>query len=219
MVIGDKLNALLVANNMKPGTLARETNISKSTIYGILKRNNKKVDLSILETIANHLGIAIDYFFEGDGDEVAALSEHEFQLISQFRLLDQRAKLLVESVMKQEAHYGLRASEQHDKKTVMLVYVFPAAAGISMFADDDFDGTESLRARCRVGQTSASASAVIPWSPSLPMIPWCSSIRLASCVLVRSASSCWTTKQPASASIWMSVASSSSRTTKNTTTS
>ena len=66
-MIGEKLNALLKAKDIKPGTLARETGISKNTIYGIIKRNNKKVDASIMERIADYLDVPVDYFFGGSG--------------------------------------------------------------------------------------------------------------------------------------------------------
>lgn len=67
-MIGEKLDSLLRAKDIKPGTLARETGISKNTIYGIIKRNNKKVDLSIMEKIADYLEVPVDYFF-GRGKE------------------------------------------------------------------------------------------------------------------------------------------------------
>lgn len=62
-MIGQKLEALLKAKKIKPGTLARDTGISKNTIYGIIKRNNKKVDASIIESIADYLDVPVDYFF------------------------------------------------------------------------------------------------------------------------------------------------------------
>lgn len=66
MGIGTALDMLLKAKKKKPGTLATETGINKNTIYGILKRDNKKVDLSILERISDNLGVPIDYFFDAD---------------------------------------------------------------------------------------------------------------------------------------------------------
>ena len=57
---------LLKSKNKRPGTLATETGISKNTIYGILKRDNKKVDLAILDKIASNLGVPIDFFFDAD---------------------------------------------------------------------------------------------------------------------------------------------------------
>lgn len=66
MGIGAALDMLLKARNKKPGTLATETGISKNTIYGIIKRDNKKVDLAILDKIAANLGVSVDFFFDAD---------------------------------------------------------------------------------------------------------------------------------------------------------
>ena len=63
MAIGEKLAALLKAKNKKPGTLASETGISKNTIYSIIKRNNEKVNYSIMEKIAAALDVPVEYFF------------------------------------------------------------------------------------------------------------------------------------------------------------
>ena len=62
-MIGEKLQSLLDAKHMKAGTLATRTGISKSTIYGILKRNNKKAELSTLEKIAEELDVPVEFFF------------------------------------------------------------------------------------------------------------------------------------------------------------
>lgn len=64
MGIGIKLAELLELRHKKPGTLASETGINKNTIYAIIKRDSTKVNLSILEAIAQNLGVSIDYFFD-----------------------------------------------------------------------------------------------------------------------------------------------------------
>lgn len=70
MGIGFKLQQLLDARGKKAGTLASETGISKNTIYAIIKRDNRKVDMATLDAIAANLGVSIDYFFD---DESPAL--------------------------------------------------------------------------------------------------------------------------------------------------
>ena len=72
MGIGAKLQQLLDEKGKKPGTLASETGISKNTIYAIIKRDNKKVDMAILEAIADNLGVSIDRFFESENDAAPA---------------------------------------------------------------------------------------------------------------------------------------------------
>lgn len=68
MAIGKKLETLLQLRGKKPGTLATETGINKNTIYAIIKRDNEKVNMGTLTTIAEALGVSVDYFFEKDLD-------------------------------------------------------------------------------------------------------------------------------------------------------
>ena len=65
-MVGDRLVDLLTAKKIKPGTLATMTGISKSTIYSIIKRNNKNVDFSTMEKIADALGVPVEYFYDRD---------------------------------------------------------------------------------------------------------------------------------------------------------
>ena len=67
-MIGNRLQDLLDAKQMRPGTLATRTGIPKSTIYGILKRNNKKADFSVLEKIADELNVPVEYFMNQEED-------------------------------------------------------------------------------------------------------------------------------------------------------
>ena len=61
-MIGQKLDELLKSKGIKAGTLATMTGISKSTIYSIIKRNNKNVDYSAIEKIADALEVPVEYF-------------------------------------------------------------------------------------------------------------------------------------------------------------
>ena len=63
-MIGEKLAELLQTKGIKAGALARETGIPKSTIYSIIKRNNKNVDYSVMEKIAEFLGVPVEYFYD-----------------------------------------------------------------------------------------------------------------------------------------------------------
>lgn len=72
-MIGDKLSELLEVKKIKPGTLATLTGIPKSTIYSIIKRNNKNVDFSVMEKISDVLGVPVEYFY----DRTQSSSENE----------------------------------------------------------------------------------------------------------------------------------------------
>lgn len=75
-MIGEKLSALLECKKMRAGTLATLTGIPKSTIYSILKRNNKSVDFSVIEKIAEVLDVPVEYFYDRSASR-NALTETE----------------------------------------------------------------------------------------------------------------------------------------------
>lgn len=91
MGIGNKLSELLKQKNMTVTELARKVNVAPTTIYSIIQRNNKKVDIDVLLDIADVLGVNAEYFRESakpatiashfDGSEY---TEDELNEIRQF---------------------------------------------------------------------------------------------------------------------------------------
>ena len=77
MAFGKKLEAALQMKNMKPGTLATKTGVSKNTIYSIIQRDSTKVDLGTIRAISEVLGLDIDYFLSPDNDELLVLQNNE----------------------------------------------------------------------------------------------------------------------------------------------
>lgn len=94
MGIGKKLSDLLSEKNMSVADLAKRIDIAPTTIYSIIQRNNKKVDIDVLISIADVLGVSAEYFGDThmhstphtlaahfDGDEY---TEEELEEIKQF---------------------------------------------------------------------------------------------------------------------------------------
>lgn len=92
MGIGYKLDTLLKERGMTVTELARRVDIAPTTIYSIIQRNNKKVDIDVLIKIAKTLGVNTEYFSDlaeepgtiaahFDGDE---FTEEELEEIKQF---------------------------------------------------------------------------------------------------------------------------------------
>lgn len=69
-MLGEKIKELLDLRGMRQTDLARITGISKTTINSIIMRNNKSVDFSAMEKIADALGVPIEYFKESTTDEI-----------------------------------------------------------------------------------------------------------------------------------------------------
>lgn len=78
-MIGDKIKELLALRGMKQIELARRTGIPKQTINSIITRNNKGVDFSVIEKIADALEVPIEYFYDRklhvEGEEPAVIGE------------------------------------------------------------------------------------------------------------------------------------------------
>lgn len=91
MAIGNKLSDLLSKRNMTVTELARKIDVAPTTIYSIIQRNNKKVDIDVLLNIAEVLGVEAEYFRDSDKPQVLAahfdgqeFTEEELEEIKQF---------------------------------------------------------------------------------------------------------------------------------------
>lgn len=62
MGLGNKLSDLLNERGLTVTELSRRINVAPSTIYSIIQRNNKKVDIDVLLDISQILGVDIEYF-------------------------------------------------------------------------------------------------------------------------------------------------------------
>lgn len=97
-MIGEKIKKLLEMHGMKAATLSAKTGIPKSTIYSIINRNNKNVDYSIMEKIADALDVPVEYFFDRSENKIIEPQEDspEKKLLVFFYALndDGKAKLI-----------------------------------------------------------------------------------------------------------------------------
>lgn len=75
MGIGNKLDSLLSERGMTVTELARKVGVAPTTIYSIIQRNNKKVDIDVLIKIAKTLGVNTEYFGDVD-DEPHTIAAH-----------------------------------------------------------------------------------------------------------------------------------------------
>lgn len=76
MGIGNKLNELLKERNMTVTELSRRVNVAPTTIYSIIQRNNKKVDIDVLLDIADVLGVTAEYFRDSPKAESHTRAAH-----------------------------------------------------------------------------------------------------------------------------------------------
>ncbi len=122
MSIGTKLKSLIDYRDTNVNKLAKETNISPQTIYGIIKRDNTKVDIGILQALADNLNVTLDFFATGDTNKN---SIEEEEIISLYKKLDAYGKEAVRLIAKAElervkaqSQSGPAPSAEADKKPV-----------------------------------------------------------------------------------------------------
>jgi hypothetical protein len=68
MGIGNKLSELLTERDMTVTELSRKVDVAPTTIYSIIQRNNKKVDIDVLIRISKALGVNAEYFSDEDSE-------------------------------------------------------------------------------------------------------------------------------------------------------
>ena len=96
MSIGKRLEELINYRNTNVNRVAREAGISLQTIYGIIKRDNTKVDINILMALAKELNVTLD-FFSGGPLNVDEVDVETF--VSRYRQLDAHGKKVVQSLI------------------------------------------------------------------------------------------------------------------------
>lgn len=99
MSIGLKLKNLIDYREMNVNQVAKNTNISPQTIYGIIKRDNTKVDIDILQALADYLDVRLDYFSTGSMDK-ASIDESE--VVAKYNQLDDFGKKAVQLIVDAE---------------------------------------------------------------------------------------------------------------------
>ena len=125
-MIGEKLKELLALRNMRQSELARRTGVSKTTINSIITRNNKNVDFSLMEKIADVLDVPIEYFFDREVDiksdeptVIDELSEKEKRFASAFIALtpeNRRILLVIAEALLQDQSENLDSPNSETEK-------------------------------------------------------------------------------------------------------
>lgn len=89
MGIGKTLSDILSEQNRNPNELAEKIGESPSTIYSIIRRDNMKVDITVLAKICSELGVDMECFYneyvKSAPKDTFYLSDHEKALVIAYR--------------------------------------------------------------------------------------------------------------------------------------
>lgn len=99
MSIGTKLKRLIDSRGTNVNRLARNIQVSPQTIYGIIKRNNTKVDIEVLQSLADELEVSLEYFSKGEKLQV---NLEEESLLYHYKALDAYGREAIKALLKVE---------------------------------------------------------------------------------------------------------------------
>lgn len=95
MGIGKTLSDILKEKNSNPNELAEHIGVSPSTIYSIIKRDNMKVDITVLAQICRELNVKMERFYNEYIDEQSNVTkiQSDFLNLDKQQLLKNYDKL------------------------------------------------------------------------------------------------------------------------------
>lgn len=118
MAIGEKLEKLLALRNTNVNKLSTNTGINPQTLYGIVKRDNTKVDINTLQIIADELCVPLDYFSDSSSNYAKMfLTNAEKDLLEKFSELDDMGVKAVNAILDIEVERVLLQKSLSAKKT------------------------------------------------------------------------------------------------------
>ena len=113
MAIGLKLKELISYRNTNVNQLAKDACVKPQTIYGIIRRDNTKVDIEILQSLADELSVSLDYFSKGKSSD---LSLDEQDLLMSYRKLDSYGQMAIKTFVGVEL--GRREKKERQQELV-----------------------------------------------------------------------------------------------------
>ena len=140
----DRLKEARQRANLTQAQLADAIGIAKTTVTGY-ERGNSEPDIKKIEQIMSVLKVDANFLFQDEmvkhGGFTKKLSYTEERFIERFRVLDSYGRQAIEAVMNVEYDRcaNIEKSRLEMRQISMLVYNDPAAAGVPLYAESDFD--------------------------------------------------------------------------------
>lgn len=114
MSIGQKLKHLIEIRQTNVNKLAKSAQVSPQTIYGIIKRDNTKVDIRILQALAHELNTTLEYFATG---QIDATTIEEQELIGSYQRLDPYGRKAVRAIAEVE-HQRVQSMQSTESQVI-----------------------------------------------------------------------------------------------------
>ena len=134
----EKLNHLMLKNNLNKSTLSKACDIPYTTIDGWYKKGYAGLKLTTLRKLSNYFGTSLDFWASDDNSnlptqlsdkELFAGEKDEIQLLSDYRSLNADTKTLARGMVK-----GLAISEKIANSKGETAGIIPTMS-VNQFAD------------------------------------------------------------------------------------
>lgn len=148
MGIGKILNNLLKEKGIRPSELAKRVGATPSTIDSIIKRDNSKVQITLLNDICKELGVSPELFFDDFAKRNSSddLTDHSERIhLKKYRSLDEYGKRTVDSVLDIEFERCSSESSVIDLTIELPMPELPASAGTGTWLEDGYNTPVTVR--------------------------------------------------------------------------
>ncbi len=143
MSIEQALKDLILSKYGSISEFSASISMPNSTVNSILRRGVDNSNVANVIAICDALGISTDELAAGriTVKPPAYIHPDEIIIINSFRALDTRGKQLVNAVIEKELSLSKESKKAHhlnnERLVDVIVYNFPAAAGVPLYAEDD----------------------------------------------------------------------------------
>ena len=137
---GSMLKQILDDKGITISELARRLNAPAQTLYSMVKRDNQKVDFDLMMRICSELNVPVERMCENIS--LPRLPDgREWELVTNYRQLDDNGKSLVDTVIDHELSRLESAANAEKPAKIIPLSSTPAAAGYASpaFGDDYTD--------------------------------------------------------------------------------
>ena len=118
MNIGTKLEKLLKEKKTNVNQLSKRINVTPSTLYSIINRNNTKVEIDVLIAVANALDVPVEYFgdnYNYETKDYSFLKSDEKVLLEKYHNLNPQDKETIMNLITSLAEKAQSAQAEKEK--------------------------------------------------------------------------------------------------------
>lgn len=140
----DRMKEARINAGLTQDKVAKAIGVAKST-YSSYEKGTYEPNMDMLSRIMELLNVDPNYLFQDEDrhyKDTRATNDEMENIIKKYRALDKHGKELVDLILNKEWERCSVAIIEEQPTVSMIVYVNPAAAGVPLYAEDDFERIE-----------------------------------------------------------------------------